>query len=83
MFFMQMLNLLGDGDIHREKEEEETSVDVVIKHLNSCPEPIVIKEFRLKVGAEKVLSSEHLQNQLVKFALVINAFILPPVLFIK
>jgi hypothetical protein len=42
-------------------------------------EPIVIKPFHLKEGASE--GAQQLLNQLVAFALVINIFLLPPVLF--
>jgi hypothetical protein len=47
-------------------------------------EAIVIKQFHPKEGAEKVLrSAEKVLYQLATFVLVINNFLLPPVLFIE
>jgi hypothetical protein len=44
------------------------------------PEPIVIKPFHPEEGARE--GTEKVLNQLAAFALVLNIFLLPPVLFI-
>jgi hypothetical protein len=44
-------------------------------------EPILIKQFQPKEGAWE--GAKQVLNQLVPFALVINIFLLPPVLFIE
>jgi hypothetical protein len=79
----------GGGKIHPsslDRDEGGCSITSRPQHDPLTPKPIVIKQFHPKEGAwkgtEKVLSQQ-LLKQLAELALVINVFLLLPVLFIE